>query len=121
MEVAQEIEDDLFFADLSRQISRLIMDDDEDPLANCPSVSLQAFSRAIHPPVQSPFISEQTCRRESKGTGVFIPQSTQPRRRHRQGRFASYYAKPHRQTDSNTKMVSQLPSTGSFKPKFSQG
>lgn len=41
MEVAMEVEDDLFFADLSKQISLLIMDDEEDPLANCPSVSLQ--------------------------------------------------------------------------------
>ena len=42
MEVAAgETEDDLFFKDLSKQISLLIMDDDEDPLANCPSVSLQ--------------------------------------------------------------------------------
>lgn len=36
-----EVEDDSFFADLSKQISLLIMDDEEDPLANCPSVSLQ--------------------------------------------------------------------------------
>lgn len=36
-----EVEDDLFFADLSRQISLLIMDDDEVPVATCPSVSLQ--------------------------------------------------------------------------------
>jgi hypothetical protein len=47
MEVA---EDDLFFADLSKQISLLIMEDDEDvdvddPLKfpNCPSVSLQVL------------------------------------------------------------------------------
>lgn len=37
-----EVEDDLLFADLSKQISLLIMDDDdEDPVATCPSVSLQ--------------------------------------------------------------------------------
>lgn len=36
-----EVEDDLFFADLNKQISLLIMDDEEDPLANCPSVSFQ--------------------------------------------------------------------------------
>ena len=42
MEVAaMEVEDDLIFADLSKQISLLIMDDEEDPLADCPSVSLQ--------------------------------------------------------------------------------
>lgn len=38
-----EIEDDLFFQDLSKQISLLIMDDDEDPVARCPSVSLQVL------------------------------------------------------------------------------
>ncbi|POO02247.1 hypothetical protein TorRG33x02_020310 [Trema orientale] len=126
MEVAGEIEDDLFFKDLSKQISLLIMDDDEDPLANCPSVSLQAFSHVIHhhhhhPPVQSQYLYEQTCRRESKGTGVFIPQSSQPRRKQRQGRFgSSYYAKSHRQPE-NTKMVSQqVASDGSFKPKYSR-
>ena len=31
-----ELEDDLFFADLSKQISLLIMDEDEDPLASSP-------------------------------------------------------------------------------------
>lgn len=36
-----EVEDDLFFADLSKQISLLIMDDNEDPVARCPSVSFQ--------------------------------------------------------------------------------
>ncbi|XP_062108425.1 uncharacterized protein LOC133819243 [Humulus lupulus] len=136
MEVAAgELEDDLFFKDLSKQISLLIMDDDdeeEDPLANCPSVSFQAFSHVIHntipPAVQShQFVYEQTCNRESsKGTGVFIPQSSQPRRKQRQGRSfgSSYYAKSHRQSENNnTKMVvsQQVVSNGSFKPKYSRG
>lgn len=43
MEVAVELEDDLFFADLSKQISQLIMDEDEDPLPTCPPDSLQVF------------------------------------------------------------------------------
>lgn len=36
MEVAMEVEDDLFFADLSKQISLLIMEDEEEeyPVAN---------------------------------------------------------------------------------------
>lgn len=43
-----EVEDDSFFADLSKQISLLIMDDDEeDPVANCPSVSLQVLSSSF--------------------------------------------------------------------------
>ena len=41
LEMSGELEDDLFFADLSKQISLLIMDDDdEDPLGDCPSLSL---------------------------------------------------------------------------------
>ncbi|GMP77039.1 hypothetical protein CsSME_00033455 [Camellia sinensis var. sinensis] len=49
MEVAMEVEDDVFFADLNKQISLLIMDDDDgdDPVAHCPSVSLQVLH---HPP-----------------------------------------------------------------------
>lgn len=43
MEVSMEVEDDVFFADLSKQISLLIMDDDEAPVASCPSVSLQVI------------------------------------------------------------------------------
>ncbi|KAB1214236.1 hypothetical protein CJ030_MR5G023149 [Morella rubra] len=118
MEVAMEVEDDLFFADLSKQISLLIMDDDEeDPVANCPSVSLQDLSRAINPPARlPPVLYEQTCRRESKGTGVFIPQSSQPRRKHRQVRVASYNTTSRRQPDP-TRMVSRVSSNYSFKPK----
>ncbi|XP_075653284.1 uncharacterized protein LOC142623718 [Castanea sativa] len=119
MEVSMEVEDDSFFADLSKQISLLIMDDDEeDPVANCPSVSLQDFSRAIQPPTQLPpfLCHEQTRKRESKGTGVFIPQLSQTRRKQRQGRFASYNTKSQRQPD-NTRMVSQVSSKYTFKPK----
>ncbi|KAJ0035406.1 hypothetical protein Pint_24885 [Pistacia integerrima] len=111
-----EVEDDLFFADLSKQISLLIMDDDEDPVARCPSVSFQAFSRANHPTAPSPFFYEQSCRRESKGTGVFIPQSTQPRRKHRQGRFSSFNSKSHRHHDK-ARTVSQVSYNHSFNSK----
>ncbi|KAL5785469.1 hypothetical protein ACOSQ2_007861 [Xanthoceras sorbifolium] len=97
-----EVEDDLFFADLSRQISLLIMDDDdhEDPVARCPTVSFQPLSRANYPNPTAPspfYCHEQSCRRESKGTGVFIPQSSQPRRnnKNRQGRFSSFNTKSH--------------------------
>ncbi|KAI9195208.1 hypothetical protein LWI28_012688 [Acer negundo] len=94
-----EVEDDLFFADLSRQISLLIMDDDDHedhPVARCPAGSFQAFSRSsayypiTTPP--SPFLydQQQSCKRESKGTGVFIPQSSQPRRKNKKGRFSSF-------------------------------
>ncbi|KAJ7954934.1 DNA polymerase epsilon subunit B like [Quillaja saponaria] len=118
MEVAMEVEDDLFFADLSKQISLLIMEEDEeDPVSHCPAVSLQDFSRAIHPPAQSFFLYQEADRRESKGTGVFIPQTTQPRRKHKQlGRATSYYTKSHRQHE-DTRMVSQVSNNYSFKPR----
>jgi len=100
-----ELEDDLFFADIIKQISLLIMDDDNDEghVAICPSVSLQVLNN-IQPLIScrsiyyqllqsgnnnqitapSQFMYEQNCRREScKGTGVFIPKSSQPRRKHR--------------------------------------
>ncbi|KAM2888859.1 hypothetical protein FF1_012527 [Malus domestica] len=120
MEVAMEkLEDDLFFAELTKQISLLIMDDEEDPIATYPSVSLQAFSCAIHPPAHPVVLYEHSCRRETKGTGVFIPQSTHSRRKHRQGRFASYNPKSHgsSQADHNKRMVSQVSSDCAFRPK----
>lgn len=47
MEVAVELEDDLFFADLSKQISLLIMEDDEDSVANCSSFPFQVFLHSM--------------------------------------------------------------------------
>ncbi|XP_022740496.1 uncharacterized protein LOC111292387 isoform X2 [Durio zibethinus] len=119
MEVAVELEDDLFFADLSKQISLLIMDDDdEDAVATCPSVSFQTFSGANYPIAQSPYVEHQICRRESsKGTGVFIPRSSQPRRKHKQGRYSSLSTKSNRQHDNSTKKVSQTSYNNSFNPR----
>jgi len=54
-------------------------------------------------------------RRESKGTGVFIPQATQPRRKQRKGRAGSY-AK-HQKQSQDTRMVSQAPNKNSFKSR----
>ncbi|KAK1387737.1 Glutamate receptor ionotropic [Heracleum sosnowskyi] len=92
MEVIDQ--DDIFFADLDKQISLLIMEDDNDikfPVSGYrhPYASLQPFSRVVHPrpPTQSQMFYDQNCKREqSKGTGVFIPRSTQPRRKNKQGR-----------------------------------
>ncbi|KAK8499792.1 hypothetical protein V6N13_038860 [Hibiscus sabdariffa] len=108
MELAVELEDDLFFADLSRQISLLIMDDD-DPVARFPLLSFQGFSAANYPVAQSPFVQEQMYRRESKGTGVFIPKSShQARRKRRQGRQgSSLSSKSSRQLHDTTTMASQ--------------
>uniref|UniRef100_A0A2P2JDK4 Uncharacterized protein LOC8271592 n=1 Tax=Rhizophora mucronata TaxID=61149 RepID=A0A2P2JDK4_RHIMU len=115
MEVSMEFEDDLFFAELSKQISLLLIEDDEDPTA-LPTVSFQGSSGGNYATAPSPFWYQKTCRRESKGTGVFIPQSFQPRRKHRQGSHGSYNSKSHRQHD-NTRMVSKVShDNNSFKP-----
>ncbi|KAK9060571.1 hypothetical protein SSX86_021276 [Deinandra increscens subsp. villosa] len=86
------VEDDLFFADLSKRISLLIMDDDdEDPTPHCPPVSFQVLSQTIHPIHNNriPCFHEQDGRREIKGTGVFIPQSSTNSRRSKQSRSKS--------------------------------
>ncbi|CAK8531062.1 unnamed protein product [Lathyrus sativus] len=114
MEVAIELDDDLFFANLSKEIALLIMDEDEDPLVPQPQNSFQAFSRAIHPPPQFDIFYEQALvRRESKGTGVFIPQATQPRRKNKKGRSNSYSKYPKQSQD--TRMDSQVHSKNSLK------
>ncbi|XP_021761076.1 uncharacterized protein LOC110725919 [Chenopodium quinoa] len=96
LEVA--LEDDLFFADLNRQISLLIDDDNNDndhyPVAHLHSISHQEYlgSMIHHPPIMpSQYLYQQNCRREimSKGTGVFIPQSSQPRRKSKQTKRSS--------------------------------
>ncbi|KAK1416982.1 hypothetical protein QVD17_26102 [Tagetes erecta] len=84
------VEDDLFFADLSKRISLLIMDDDEDTTLHCPPVSFQVLSQSIHPiHNQIPSFHDQNGRREIKGTGVFIPQSSMNSRRTKQSRSKS--------------------------------
>ncbi|GLU08833.1 hypothetical protein SLE2022_257180 [Rubroshorea leprosula] len=112
MDVGVELEDDLFFADLSKQISLLIMDDDdEDPRTRCPSVSFQGFSRGDYPiTAQSPFLYEQSCRGDqSKGTGVFIPRSSLGRRKQRDGRFNSSSTKSsYRHQDANNNNNSRM-------------
>ncbi|KAG6435525.1 hypothetical protein SASPL_100399 [Salvia splendens] len=96
MEAALELEDDVFFRDLSKQISLLIMDDDDDlSLSHSPPLNLQALStQANNPATQgASFFSydhhHQSSKRESKGTGVFIPRSTSNSRRKsvRQAKF----------------------------------
>uniref|UniRef100_A0A7C9DP11 Uncharacterized protein n=1 Tax=Opuntia streptacantha TaxID=393608 RepID=A0A7C9DP11_OPUST len=96
MAVEVAMEDDVFFADLNRQISLLIDDDDDDPLSRFPSVSPQILSPsiihpsmlALAPPPQ--YLYQENCTREylinSKGTGVFIPQRPQLRRKYREQR-----------------------------------
>ncbi|KAI3469531.1 hypothetical protein Pfo_026194 [Paulownia fortunei] len=120
MEAALELEDDVFFKDLSKQISLLIMDDDEDPLAHCPSVNLQAFTQAIHPARQASFLNydQQTSRRESKGTGVFIPRSSShPRRKNvKQGRVAASGNKFQRPNDHNSRGLPYMAYSDNINP-----
>ncbi|XP_077240658.1 uncharacterized protein LOC143881465 [Tasmannia lanceolata] len=98
MEVTMEVDDDLFFADLSKRISLLIMEEEADDSSACSSsASLHAFSH----PIGIPFAYEKTYIRESKGTGVFIPQSFVPRRKRRSGRFASFNTNSYRQYDKS--------------------
>ena len=109
MDVALEFEDDLFFADLSKQISLLIMDDDEIPISNWNSSSLQpqVVSETVlnQPMTQASSLYEQSCRREmSKGTGVFIPKLSQPRRKgNRQGRYSSFNSRSYKQISDTTR------------------
>ncbi|XP_038998021.1 uncharacterized protein LOC120123101 [Hibiscus syriacus] len=103
MEVGvNEVEDDVFFADLNKQISLLIMDDDNDePVATYPSVSFQTFCGANYQTGRPPHL-------ESKGTGVFIPRSLQPTRKHGQRRFTSFNNNSNRYKHNNgTKMASR--------------
>ncbi|KAJ8442737.1 hypothetical protein Cgig2_011007 [Carnegiea gigantea] len=93
MAVEVAMEDDVFFADLNRQISLLIDDDDDDPLSHFPSVSPQIFSLStIHPSMLAPpqYLYQENCTREylinRKGTGVFIPQRPQLKRKYREQR-----------------------------------
>ncbi|WOG83324.1 hypothetical protein DCAR_0102499 [Daucus carota subsp. sativus] len=109
--------DDIFFADLNKQISLLIMEDDDDihlPVSGYPhpSASFQPFSRVVHPrPTTQPQMFHDHIRQneQSKGTGVFIPLSTQPRRKNKQGRFTSAASngKFQKHSDDNSRRLPQ--------------
>ncbi|KAJ0261195.1 hypothetical protein HA466_0043600 [Hirschfeldia incana] len=78
-----ELDDDVFFADISKQISLLIMDEDEqlNPVSlssSSPSLSFQGMFREGYQ--TAPYMYHQE---QSKGTGVFIPKCYQSRRRPR--------------------------------------
>ncbi|XP_023515111.1 uncharacterized protein LOC111779237 [Cucurbita pepo subsp. pepo] len=104
-------DDDLLFAELTRRISLLIMDDDEFPSVHTD------LSRTIHRvrPGQLPLMVdyENGFARESKGTGVFIPtRLPSPKRKHRN--VVGYRIK-----SENKRLNSQPSSTYYFKPKKS--
>ncbi|RWW23952.1 hypothetical protein GW17_00011786 [Ensete ventricosum] len=97
--MAVEVEDDVFFADLSKQIALLIMDDEEEFPVQCPQLPVQVgcqllplISKCLLPTQDLPYMPQVMMpppygyellayRRESKGTGVFIPRSAAPRRK----------------------------------------
>ncbi|KAL0838278.1 PREDICTED: uncharacterized protein LOC106297231 isoform X2 [Brassica oleracea var. oleracea] len=91
-----ELDDDVFFARIRKQINLLITDEDENnPISLSSSVSFQNYNLI----------------RERKGTGVFIPRCSQPRKkqnnhphRKKQGSFGSLVPKqqfPHYVYDNN--------------------
>uniref|UniRef100_A0A1J3I9V1 Uncharacterized protein n=1 Tax=Noccaea caerulescens TaxID=107243 RepID=A0A1J3I9V1_NOCCA len=100
-----ELDDDVFFADISRQINLLITDEDEqNPISLSSSVSFQGLFKESYQTSATPYMMyhEQNYNqvRESKGTGVFIPRCSQPRRKQhnhphhkKQGRFGSFTPK----------------------------
>ncbi|VVB15155.1 unnamed protein product [Arabis nemorensis] len=110
MAMELELDDDVFFADISKQISLLIMDEDEHlnpvSLSSSSSLSFQGLFRGGYQ--TAPYMYHQE---QSKGTGVFIPKSSQPRRRHhhhqKQGRFSSFNAKQQHSLHQNRQQYQQ--------------
>ncbi|KAJ4908195.1 Uncharacterized protein Rs2_11853 [Raphanus sativus] len=105
-----ELDDDVFFADISKQISLLIMDEDEQlkPVnlsSSFPSLSSQGMYTGGYQTAPYMYHLEQ-----SKGTGVFIPKCYQSRRRPRhpkQGRFSSFTAKQQHSFHQNKQQYQQ--------------
>ncbi|CAL9092136.1 unnamed protein product [Musa textilis] len=106
--MAVEVEDDVFFADLSKQLALLIMDDEEEFPAQyplLPAQELPCMPQIMMPPSYG---YEVSYRRESKGTGVFIPQSTAPRRKNRPRRQTAADSHPQRQLNKSAIVVSHV-------------
>ncbi|PKA54843.1 hypothetical protein AXF42_Ash000678 [Apostasia shenzhenica] len=104
--LSMELEDDVLFADLSRQIALLIMEDEEISASSAGAGAgagagvVQEFPICYYPaPVQGCYYEftqammmmppsntcyKLGCTRESRGTGVFIPKSSLPRGRSKQ-------------------------------------
>ncbi|KAG2316095.1 hypothetical protein Bca4012_066932 [Brassica carinata] len=109
-----ELDDDVFFADISKQINLLITDEDEQTVLS--SSVFQGLLRENYQTSATPYMMyyEQNYNliRESKGTGVFIPRCSQPRRKQhnhphqkKQGKVGSLIPKqqfPHINNNSTT-------------------
>ncbi|XP_047094273.1 uncharacterized protein LOC124706637 [Lolium rigidum] len=73
MEVEMQLDDDLFFAELSKRISLLITDDDDADFAVAAAAAVQ-FPDAMHlPPVSIPFPFNSPARPSS-----FLPARAPP-------------------------------------------
>ncbi|KAF2535443.1 hypothetical protein F2Q68_00022369 [Brassica cretica] len=104
-----ELDDDVFFADISKQISLLIMDEDEQlnpvSLSSSSPLAFQSMFRGSYQ--TAPYMYHQE---QSKGTGVFIPKSSQTRRRPhhpKQGRVNSFNAKQQHSLHQNRQQYQQ--------------
>ncbi|KAG6538262.1 hypothetical protein ZIOFF_003375 [Zingiber officinale] len=114
--MAVEAEDDVFFADLSRQIALLIMDDEEQLPVHMQYPPLPVHQELPYMPhIMMPptyGYDQVTYTREmSKGTGVFIPLSTTPRRKNRPRNKSSSvknYNFPRQQLQKSAIMVSDV-------------
>ncbi|CAL9106016.1 uncharacterized protein LOC135633047 [Musa acuminata AAA Group] len=109
--MAVEVEDDVFFADLSKQIALLIMDDEEEFPVQCPQLPIQDLPympQVMMPPAYG--YELVAYRRESKGTGVFIPRSAAPRRKNnnRSRRSTAADSNTHRQLNKSAAVASQV-------------
>ncbi|KAL9233109.1 hypothetical protein vseg_008144 [Gypsophila vaccaria] len=115
MAIEVAMEDDMLFADLNRQISLLIDDEDDNDVhvSRVSSFSTQGFQRRMNylPKLlsQNELYQANCVGEKSKGTGVFIPQSTHPRRRYRQ-----HQAKPPAITSSQSPISNKNKQITSF-------
>ncbi|KAL9233108.1 hypothetical protein vseg_008144 [Gypsophila vaccaria] len=135
MAIEVAMEDDMLFADLNRQISLLIDDEDDNDVHvsrvssfstqqgrrailtlagfEDKSYDLQGFQRRMNylPKLlsQNELYQANCVGEKSKGTGVFIPQSTHPRRRYRQ-----HQAKPPAITSSQSPISNKNKQITSF-------
>ncbi|KAG5416469.1 hypothetical protein IGI04_004036, partial [Brassica rapa subsp. trilocularis] len=111
-----ELDDDVFYADIRKQINLLITDEDENnPISLSSSVSFQSLFSENYQTLATPYmmyhVQNYNLIRERKGTGVFIPRCSQPRKKQnnhphqtKQGSFGSLVSKqqfPHYVYDNN--------------------
>ncbi|RRT73439.1 hypothetical protein BHE74_00039581 [Ensete ventricosum] len=114
--MAVEVEDDVFFADLSKQLALLIMDDEEEFPAQCPLLPAQELPYMPQIMMPPSYGYEVSFKRESKGTGVFIPQSTAPRRKNRSRRQTTVDSHPRRQLNKSAIVVSHVTKSCNIHP-----